>query len=124
MDNNDRIREFPVTENWIYLDHAAVAPLPSIVANAMREIIVDVEPPNALSAHSLSQVLFNLDRFEEAWSWVETCRELAPEYPACALLEANILKKIGREMEAQIAYTQALELRARVEEQLSESSER
>ena len=43
MDNNDRIREFPVTENWIYLDHAAVAPLPSTVANAMREIIVDVE---------------------------------------------------------------------------------
>jgi selenocysteine lyase/cysteine desulfurase len=35
--------EFPVAENWIYLNHAAVAPLCRPAARAMRKLVRDVE---------------------------------------------------------------------------------
>ncbi len=68
------------------------------------------EPPNFLTYHSIAQCLFNLARYDEAKAAVDTCRELAPEYPACAMLEANVLKRLGKEDEAQAAYQHALEL--------------
>ena len=36
-------KQFPVTENYIYFNHAAVSPLPSCTAEAMRTQISDVE---------------------------------------------------------------------------------
>jgi cysteine desulfurase / selenocysteine lyase len=42
--NLDELRsEFPVTQEWIYLNHAAVAPLCRPAAKAMRRIVRDVE---------------------------------------------------------------------------------
>ena len=46
----------------------------------------------------------------EAKTEVDTCRALAPRYPGCALLEANVLKKLGRDAEAQAAYERAVAL--------------
>ena len=74
------------------------------------QAIVEREPPNFLTHHSIAQALFNLERYEEARAAVDTCRELAPEYPACAMLEANVLKKLGDDDGAQTAYQRALEL--------------
>ncbi len=74
------------------------------------EAIIAAEPPNPLSHHSLAQALFNQQRYDEAARAVTSCRELAPEYPACAMLEANVLKKLGRDEEAQAAYQRAIEL--------------
>jgi tetratricopeptide (TPR) repeat protein len=86
------------------------------------EIIVDVEPPQILTAHSKAQVLYNLQRFDDAHEAITICRALGPSYPACAMLEANILKRLGREQEAKIAYEHALELRAQTESAGTEAS--
>jgi choline-sulfatase len=74
------------------------------------QAIAEREPPNFLTHHSIAQALFNLERFDEAEGSVRTCRELAPDYPACAMLEANVLKKLGQDEAAQAAYLHALEL--------------
>jgi tetratricopeptide (TPR) repeat protein len=74
------------------------------------QAIVEREPPNFLTHHSLAQALFNLQRYDQAKAAIDTCRELAPEYPACAMLEANVLKKLGRDAEAEAAFHHAVEL--------------
>ncbi len=74
------------------------------------EIIASLELPNVLTMHSRSQCLFNLRRFDEAHAVVTECREAAPRYPACAMLEANVLKKLGRDAEAEAAFIHAVEL--------------
>ena len=74
------------------------------------EIIATLELPNVLTMHSRAQCLFNLRRFEEAHAGVNECREAAPMYPACAMLEANVLKKLGRDAEAEAAFVHAVDL--------------
>ena len=74
------------------------------------QVIAEREPPNFMTYHSIGQALFNLQRYPEAQTAVDTCRELAPEYPACAMLGANVLKKLGDDAGAQAAYEQAVEL--------------
>lgn len=68
------------------------------------------EPPNHLTLHSIAQSLFNLRRYDEARGQVELCRETAPEYPACAMLYANVLDKLGDRPGAEEAYHTALAL--------------
>ncbi|MFN7144872.1 MAG: sulfatase-like hydrolase/transferase, partial [Myxococcota bacterium] len=65
------------------------------------EAIRSKEPPSPETLHSVAQALFNLKRFPESAEVVDECRLLAPRYPGCALLEANVLKKLGKEAEAQ-----------------------
>jgi Flp pilus assembly protein TadD len=68
------------------------------------------QPPGFLDHHSRAQVLFNLARYGEAEDDIERCIASAPDYPACAMLQANILSKLGRPDEARAAYTRALAL--------------
>jgi tetratricopeptide (TPR) repeat protein len=74
------------------------------------DAIKAVGAPDVLTLHSRAQALFNLGRYPEAHTDVEACRKLAPDYPACALLEANVLKKLGKEEEALAAYDTAVKL--------------
>jgi len=78
--------------------------------------IAEHEPPNFMSYHSIAQAHFNLEQYEPAKVAMDTCRELAPEYPACAMLEANVLKKLGDEPGAQEAYQRALDLGERAKD--------
>jgi tetratricopeptide (TPR) repeat protein len=78
----------------------------------LREI-QSIEPGNFLTSHSAAQALYNLERYEDAWVEVEQCRKLAPRYPACAMLAANILKRRGKSAQAQKAYEEALRLAER-----------
>lgn len=73
-----------------------------------------VEPPNPLTMHSSAQALFNLGRYEDAKKRVDECRAFAPAYAGCAMLEANVLKKLGQEKEAYAAYELALKLAGEV----------
>ncbi len=66
--------------------------------------------PDAETLHSMAQAQFNLKRFEDAHDTVRRCRAQAPGYPGCAMLEANVLKKLGRDVEAQRVYEDALRL--------------
>ncbi len=68
------------------------------------------EPPNVPSGHSYAQALFNLGRYREADAAVDECIALDPRYPACAMLKANTLSRLGRKAEAQAAYERALEI--------------
>jgi arylsulfatase A-like enzyme len=77
---------------------------------AQLDAIAAVEPPNPLTLHSIAQAQFNLKRYPDAEKSVRECRELAPEYPGCAMLEANVLKKLGKDAEAQAVYLVALKL--------------
>ncbi len=77
---------------------------------AQLAAIREKEPPTPETLHSIAQALFNLQRFEESGRVVDECRLLAPGYPGCALLEANVLKKLGRDAEAQAAYERATDL--------------
>jgi arylsulfatase A-like enzyme/tetratricopeptide (TPR) repeat protein len=72
-------------------------------------------PPDALTYHSKAQALFNLQRYKESKVAVDACRKVAPEYPACALLEANVLKKLGHEEEALAAYDRAIKLAQKID---------
>ena len=72
-------------------------------------------PSDALTFHSKAQALFNLQRYPESKVAVDACRKVAPEYPACALLEANVLKKLGKEDEALAAYDRAIKLAQKID---------
>jgi arylsulfatase A-like enzyme/tetratricopeptide (TPR) repeat protein len=74
------------------------------------DAIRPAEAPNPETLHSIAQALFNLKRFDESAKIVQECRTLAPVYAGCALLEANVLKKLGRDAEAQAAYARAVAL--------------
>jgi len=82
-------------------------------------VIAEREPPSFMTQHSIAQALFNLQRYPEARTEVQACRQMAPEYPACAMLEANVLKKLGHEAEAQQTYEGALRLAERAKERKS-----
>lgn len=72
----------------------------------LREVAAH-EAPAVDTQHSLAQVLFNLKKYPEAMATVQTCRTMAPEYPPCALLEANTLVKLGRREEGEAAFEKA-----------------
>lgn len=74
--------------------------------------IAALEPPNALTLHSVAQALFNLKRYDAAYTEVLDCERVAPRYAPCVMLEANVLKKLGKEQEAQAAYTRAMAMAA------------
>jgi arylsulfatase A-like enzyme/tetratricopeptide (TPR) repeat protein len=73
-------------------------------------VIERAEPPNPLTAHSTAQALYNLDRIDEAAKVLTTCFEIDSQYPGCAMLWANVLKKQGKNDEAKVAYEKAIEL--------------
>jgi Flp pilus assembly protein TadD len=77
---------------------------------AQLEIIRGREAPSPETLHSVAQAQFNLKKYPDAEKTVNACRALAPRYPGCALLEANVLKKLGRDAEAQAAYAVSQEL--------------
>lgn len=77
---------------------------------AQLSVIEQNEPPNPLTLHSIAQVLYNLGRYDEAGVRVRDCMTLAPEYPGCAMLDANVLKKQGKSDLAQAQYERALAL--------------
>jgi tetratricopeptide (TPR) repeat protein len=77
---------------------------------AQLEVIAAQEPPSFLTHHSIAQALYNLRRYREAEAEVDACVELAPTYPACAMLRANVLKRLDRQEEAVAAYQHALSL--------------
>lgn len=68
------------------------------------------EPPNPLTLHSIAQALYNVGRYDEAGVRVRDCMTLAPDYPGCVMLNANVLKKHGKNEEAQKGYERALAL--------------
>lgn len=74
------------------------------------EIIEAAEPPHPLTAHSKAQALYNVKRFDEARVAVDRCLELAPTYPACVMLLANVLHKQGEPERAKEVYREALAL--------------
>jgi arylsulfatase A-like enzyme/Flp pilus assembly protein TadD len=74
------------------------------------DAILHAEEPSVDSFHSRAQVLFNLGRYAEAKVAVDECRRFSPTYPACAMLDANVLSKLGRKEEAQKTYEEALAL--------------
>ena len=69
------------------------------------------EPPNPLTAHAMAQALFNLQQYDEASKAVQACMKIDANYAGCALLWANVLKKQGKDAEAQEAFEQAVKLR-------------
>jgi arylsulfatase A-like enzyme/Tfp pilus assembly protein PilF len=69
------------------------------------------EPANPLTLHSTAQALFNLQRYEDAAPVVAACRAQFPAYSGCAVLDANVLKKLGRAAEAEAAWKEAQALR-------------
>ena len=73
-------------------------------------VIEGIERPHALTAHSKAQALYNLQRYDAAQAGVLRCMELAPTYPHCVMLYANVLKKLGEEEKAVEVYHEALAL--------------
>lgn len=69
-----------------------------------------VQPNDPTILHSQAQALFNLARYDDAHRVVAECRTAAPAYAGCAMLEANVLDKLGRTAEARAAYQGALGL--------------
>ncbi|MFZ5480252.1 MAG: sulfatase-like hydrolase/transferase [Myxococcota bacterium] len=77
--------------------------------------LLETERPTPLDLHAIGQASFNLRRYDDARDAVARCIRLAPTYAGCALLEANVLSKLGDRTAAEAAYARALELRARGE---------
>lgn len=77
---------------------------------AQLAAIEAVESPHPLTAHSKAQALYNLQRYDESAAVVERCMELAPTYPHCVMLYANVLQKLGQEERAVEVYHEALAL--------------
>ena len=69
------------------------------------------EPPNPLTAHAMAQASFNLKKYDDAATAVQACMRMDENYAGCALLWANVLKKQGKDEEAQKAFERATKLR-------------
>ena len=61
--------------------------------------------------HARAQALLNLGRHEDALAATRTCLAAAPRSADCKLVEANVLKKLGRDAEAQVAWEAARSLK-------------
>ena len=73
------IAAFPVREHCLYLDHAAVCPLPTPVADAMRERVAAQEKGGRLA--------------EEEWRTAAlTCRHLGAQIMGCAPEDVSIIR--------------------------------
>lgn len=79
---------------------------------AQLELIASSEPPNPLTHHSIAQAQYNQGRFERALVSVEACIQVAPEYPGCQVVYANVLDKLDRQDEAAAAFERAKALTA------------
>ena len=71
--------EFPVREQYLYLDHAAVCPLPRPVAEAMRRRGADQETSG-------------YERWEAWHTHVLTCRHLGAELVGCAPEDVTLVR--------------------------------
>lgn len=74
------------------------------------EVIMKRSVPGTLDYHSQAQALYNLKRYAEAKKAVDLCVELDLEYAACAMLNANVLNRLGKKDEAKVEYQRALKL--------------
>ena len=70
------------------------------------------------SAEELAQVLTPFARatrvwlrYDEAATVLQACMKMAPDHIGCGLLWANVLKKQGKDDEAQRAFDRAVQLR-------------
>jgi Flp pilus assembly protein TadD len=67
--------------------------------------------PQAPDMHRVvGQAQFNNRDYEACHASVGTCLQIDPEHPDCTMLLANVLKKLGRDAEAEEAFQQALQL--------------
>lgn len=67
--------------------------------------------PQAPDMHrAIGQAQFNQHEYETCHDTARTCLQIDPEHPDCMMLLANVLKKLGRDAEAEEAYTQAVDL--------------
>jgi len=67
--------------------------------------------PQAPDMHrAIGQAQFNHHDYEGCKASVDTCLQVDPEHPDCTMLLANVLKKLGKDEEAEEAYQQALTL--------------
>lgn len=73
-------------------------------------VVRQLLPGDAPTLHSQAQALYNLQRYPEAKTAVDDCRALAPQYAGCAMLEANVLEKLGRHSDAVAAYKLAMSM--------------
>lgn len=78
---------------------------------AQLDVILKFEPSDPLNLHARAQSLYNLKRYDEANEAVNACITVAPANANCAMMQANVLNKLGRKPEAEAAYARALELR-------------
>lgn len=81
-----------------------VAQLDAMIA-AMRD-------PPAEVWHSRGQALFNLGRYDEADRDLTRCRRDFPTDAGCAMVHANVLKRLGKLEAAEASFQAALKLRA------------
>jgi selenocysteine lyase/cysteine desulfurase len=79
FDLRDWLPEFPIREHCLYLDHAAVCPLPRPVAEAMRKRIADQE-------HT------GLDNFEGWRNDHLTCRHIGGQLIGCGTEDISIIR--------------------------------
>ncbi|MCB9743576.1 MAG: sulfatase-like hydrolase/transferase [Alphaproteobacteria bacterium] len=77
---------------------------------AQLQVVQRFAANDPLTWHATAQAQFNLKRYDEAAQSLERCLALDPAYAHCVMLEANVLKKQGKDAEAQARYEQALEL--------------
>ncbi|MEC8423194.1 MAG: sulfatase-like hydrolase/transferase, partial [Myxococcota bacterium] len=79
------------------------------------ERVLQDTPGDPVVLHARAQALFNLDRYEEALSAAAACLDITAVGADCKLLQANALKKLGRDAEAEAAWRAARALKERTE---------
>ncbi len=108
-----------LAEHEVYPEHlealyAAVLTMSQLGRNedvleyAAMALTADPQAPDMHRA--LGQAQFNQGDYALCHTTVRTCLEIDPEHPDCMMLLANVLKKLGRDDEAEEAYVQALQL--------------
>jgi tetratricopeptide (TPR) repeat protein len=74
---------------------------------AQLDAVIAAGAGQTIDLHARAQALFNLKRWPEAKAAVDACLAAAPSHAGCTLLDANVLKKLGREDEALAAFSRA-----------------
>ena len=79
-----------------------------VLEYASMALTADPQAPDMHRAYGQAQ--FNQHEYEACHTTVRTCLDIDPEHPDCTMLLANVLKKLGRDAEAEEAYALALDL--------------
>ncbi len=104
-------KKLPKSRSKLYLKIGAIAGLIGVSILASTYVVKSLNSANATALHSRGNILYNLNRFEEALEVYDRAINLRPDYAEVWQEKAKSLYELKKYRESQSAYDKAIELK-------------